>query len=70
MAGRWTSLQNGIGNISGIIAPWLAGAIVEGSGSSKLAFVISALIVVAGALLWAFVVGPVEEIRWRKGERI
>src|SRR3954452_16713018 len=70
MAGRWTSLQNGIGNISGIIAPWLAGSIVEISGSSKLAFVISALIVVAGALLWAFVVGPVEEIRWRKGERI
>jgi ACS family D-galactonate transporter-like MFS transporter len=70
MAGRWTSLQNGIGNISGILAPWLAGAIVEGSGSSKLAFVISALIVLAGALLWAFVVGPVEEVRWREIERI
>lgn len=66
MAGRWTSLQNGIGNISGIIAPWLAGAIVERSGSSKLAFVISAVIVLAGALLWGLVVGRVEEVRWKE----
>ena len=64
MAGRWTSLQNGIGNISGIIAPWLAGWIVEVSGSSKLAFVISAIIVLTGALMWGLVVGPVKEVRW------
>jgi MFS family permease len=64
MAGRWTSLQNGIGNISGILAPWLAGYIVQTSGSSKLAFVISAAIALLGALTWAFVVGPVEPVRW------
>jgi len=62
MAGRWTSLQNGIGNISGIIAPWLAGFIVQTSGSSKLAFVISALIVLAGAGFWGLFVGEVEQI--------
>jgi cyanate permease len=66
MAGRWTSLQNGIGNLSGIVAPWLAGSIAEASGSSKLAFVISALIAIAGAVVWGVVVGPVEEVRWRK----
>jgi MFS family permease len=66
MAGRWTSLQNGIGNLSGIIAPSLAGIIVETSGSSKLAFVISALIAIAGAAVWGIVVGPVEEVRWRE----
>jgi len=65
MAGRWTSLQNGIGNVSGIIAPWLAGTIVALSGSSKLAFAISALIVLAGAAIWGLAVGPVEEVRWR-----
>jgi MFS family permease len=64
MAGRWTSLQNGIGNISGIIAPWLAGTIVEASGSSRLAFVISASIVLTGALFWGFVVGRVEQVDW------
>jgi MFS transporter, ACS family, D-galactonate transporter len=65
MAGRWTSLQNGIGNISGIIAPVLAGWIVTVSGSSKLAFIISACIVLLGAVFWGLMVGPVEETRWR-----
>ena len=68
MAGRWTSLQNGIGNISGIIAPSLAGAIVEASGSSKLAFVISAIIVLAGALFWGLAVGRVEQVCWSGGK--
>lgn len=66
MAGRWTSLQNGIGSLAGIIAPSLAGIIVERSGSSKLAFVISALIALTGAVVWGIVVGPVEEISWRE----
>ena len=64
MAGRWTSLQNGIGNISGILAPWLAGFIVQSSGSSKLAFVISAGIAIVGAAMWGLVVGPVEPVPW------
>ena len=64
MAGRWTSLQNGIGNLSGVLAPLLAGFIVQTSGSSKLAFLISALIVLFGAAMWGLVVGPVEQVRW------
>ncbi len=53
MAGRWTSLQNGIGNLSGVAAPMLADFIVQTSGSSRWAFVVSALIVLMGALMWA-----------------
>jgi sugar phosphate permease len=64
MAGRWTSLQNGVGNISGILAPWLAGFVVQTSGSSKLAFAVSAAIALVGALLWGFLVGPVEPVPW------
>ena len=32
-AGRWTSLQNGIGNLSGIVASWLTGVVVDRTGS-------------------------------------
>lgn len=64
MAGRWTSLQNGIGNLSGVAAPMLAGFIVQTTGSSQWAFVVSAFIVVVGALTWAIVVGPVEPVAW------
>jgi MFS family permease len=66
MAGRWTGIQNGIGSLSGVVAPLLAGLIVQSSGSSKLAFLISAAIALAGAVLWGMVVGPVEEVHWRK----
>jgi ACS family D-galactonate transporter-like MFS transporter len=66
MAGRWTSIQNGIGSLSGILAPSLAGYIVQSSGSSKLAFVISAAIAATGAAMWGMVVGPVEEVCWTK----
>lgn len=65
MAGRWTSIQNGIGSLSGVVAPWLAGFIVQMSGSSKIAFVISAGIALAGAAFWGTLVGPVEEVCWR-----
>lgn len=64
MAGRWTSLQNGIGNMSGIAAPVIAGFAVETTGSSKMAFVVSAALVLAGALMWGVVVGPLAEVEW------
>jgi len=68
-AGRWTSLQNGIGNLSGIVASWLTGAVVQLAGSFPLAFVTSALFALLGALCWGLVVGPVREIDWSSEPR-
>lgn len=65
MAGRWTSVQNGIGNTSGILAPVVAGFAVQMTGSSKVAFVISAAMAVAGALIWGLLVGDVKEVQWQ-----
>lgn len=64
MAGRWTSLQNGIANFSGIAAPWIAGWIVETHGSSRLAFVVSGAVTLTGAFLWALLVRRVEPVQW------
>jgi MFS transporter, ACS family, D-galactonate transporter len=64
MAGRWTSIQNGVGNLSGIVGPWLTGAIVQTRGSSRLAFLISGLVALAGALFWGFMVQRVEQVTW------
>lgn len=63
-AGRWTSVQNGVGNLSGIVAPWLTGAVVERTGSFHLAFVVSAAVALAGAVLWGCVVREVKEVEW------
>ena len=65
-AGRWSSLQNGVANLSGIIAPWSAGIIVQLNGSSRLAFGITGAVALAGALAWALLVRGVEPVHWDK----
>ena len=64
-AGRWTSVQNGVGNLSGIVAPWLTGFVVEKTGAFYLAFLAAAVVALIGAFLWTMVVGPVEMVKWR-----
>jgi MFS family permease len=64
MAGRWSSLQNGVANLSGIVAPWVAGHIVQKSGSARLAFVIAGAVALVGACLWGFLVRSVEPVEW------
>jgi len=66
MAGRWSSLQNGVANFSGILAPWVAGLVLARSGSSRLAFSIAGAMTLTGALAWAFLVRRVEPVNWQK----
>jgi sugar phosphate permease len=68
-AGRWTSVQNGVGNLSGIAAPWLTGVVVEKTGTFYLAFVIAAAIALMGAVMWGLVVGRVETVDWSAHRR-
>jgi cyanate permease len=64
MAGQWTGLQNGFGNLSGIVAAWLTGITVERTGSFQLAFVLAAACALCGALMWGVVAGPVKQAPW------
>ena len=64
MAGRWSSLQNGIANFSGIAAPWVAGLLLARQGSSRLAFSIAGAIALTGALAWGLLVRRVEPVDW------
>jgi MFS transporter, ACS family, D-galactonate transporter len=64
MAGRWSSVQNGVANLSGIVAPRVAGLIVQINGSSRLAFVIAGGVALAGAFIWALLVRRVELVQW------
>ena len=63
-AGRWTGLQNGLANLSGIIGPALTGFLVDRTGQFVAPLAIAAVIALIGAFGWTFVVGPVEEISW------
>jgi MFS family permease len=64
MAGRWSSLQNGVANLSGIVAPWVTGLIVKVHGSAHLAFVLTGGVALVGACSWGFLVRRVEPIEW------
>jgi MFS family permease len=63
-AGKWTGLQNFVGNFAGIVSPALTGFVVQRTGHFFWAFAVTAGVLLAGAVSWAFVVGPVEPVQW------
>lgn len=63
-AGKWTGIQNGIGNLAGVVSPWLAGFIVQRTGSFFLAFAAAAAIAFTGACMFIFVIRKVEPVDW------
>jgi ACS family D-galactonate transporter-like MFS transporter len=64
MAGRWSSLQNGFANLSGIVGLWLTGYIRQTHGSSRLAFAFTGVVALVGACAWVFLVRRVEPVQW------
>jgi cyanate permease len=63
--GKWSGLQNCIGNMAGVAAPAITGLVVEKTGHFYLAFAVSAAVVLSGAAIYVFWLGPVEAVRWR-----
>jgi ACS family D-galactonate transporter-like MFS transporter len=63
-AGRWTGMQNCIGNLSGVVAPALTGLVLERTGKFFWPFAIAAGVCFVGALCYGFVLGPVEQVSW------
>ena len=54
LVGTVSGIQNFGGNVAGIIAPWLTGAIAHRTGSFASAFVVCGFVLVAGALAYWF----------------
>ena len=64
-SGRWTGLQNFIGNLAGISAPVITGFLVQHTGSFLYAFLLAGLMSVLGAASWFFLLGPLEQVSFR-----
>jgi len=62
--GQWSGLQNGFGNVAGMIGPALTGVLVGRTGSFAPALLLTAAVSVMGALCWIFGVDRVEPVRW------
>ena len=61
-SGTWVGVQNGFGNLSGIVQPIIAGVIIDWSGSYAGAFWLAAAVSAFGALWWAFVLPEIARI--------
>jgi hypothetical protein len=64
-SGRWTGLQNFIGNLAGVSAPVITGFLVQHTGSFLYAFLLASLMSILGAASWLFLLGPLEPISCR-----
>ncbi len=63
-AGKWTGLQNFLGNLAGWIAPVVTGLVVDKTGRFFWAFIITAVIALLGSLSWIFIVGTLRQVDW------
>lgn len=63
-AGKWTGLQNFLGNLAGWIAPVMTGLVVDKTGRFFWAFIITAVIALLGSLSWIFIVGTLRQVDW------
>lgn len=63
-AGRWTGIQNAVGNLGGVVSPWLTGVAVERTGSYVPAFAAAAVTAVLGASCYWALVRKVEPLEW------
>lgn len=64
-AGRWTGMQNCLGNLAGVVAPTLTGYILDRTGNFYLPFVAAAIVGLIGSVIWAFGLEKVEQVQWR-----
>jgi len=64
--GRWTGLQNFIGNFAGISAPVITGFLVQHTGKFLSAFLLAGFMSILGAASWLFLLGPIEPVSWRR----
>lgn len=64
-AGKWTGLQNCIGNFAGLIGPYVSGVALQATHSFVAAFAIACAVLLVGVLGYWLVVGKPIEVSWR-----
>jgi len=65
-SGSWTGLQCAFANLSGVVAAWLTGYILQRTGHFSAAFAVAMVFGWIGVLCWTCIVGPIEPVVWRQ----
>jgi len=63
--GKWTGVQNFVGNLAGIVAPALTGLILTKTGRFLWPATITSLVCLLGSLAWSFLIERVEPLAWK-----
>jgi MFS family permease len=69
-AGRWVGIQNSLGNLPGIVAPWLTGFIIKTTGHYTNAFVVAAAVSLLGLIGWLWMVPRLAQLPWTPATRV
>ena len=64
--GRWVGIQNSLGSLAGVVAPWLTGYIIQSTGRFTNAFVVAAAVSVLGLVGWLWMLPKLTELKWHK----
>jgi len=67
--GRWVGIQNSVGNLPGVVAPWLTGFIIDATGEFTLAFLVAAAMSLLGLIGWLAMLPPLAELDWQREEQ-
>lgn len=67
-AGRWSGVQNAIGNLGGVVSPVLAGWLVKETNSFVAAFSAASAVLLAGVFSYVFLVPRVEPLAWNEAK--
>jgi MFS family permease len=63
-AGRWTGIQNAIGNLGGVVSPALTGWVVAQTGSFLYAFAAAAVVLAGGTAVYLLAIGKMRPVQW------
>ncbi|MGC2661620.1 MAG: MFS transporter [Bryobacteraceae bacterium] len=64
-AGKWTGFENFVGNLSGVVAPFLSGLTLQRTHSFLWAFGIACFFLLCSVVGFTVVVGPAEPVAWQ-----
>jgi len=63
-AGKWTAMQNGVGNFAGVVGPAVTGWLLDLTGLYQAAFAVAAAVAFTGAAIFVFGIGPLRQVEW------
>ena len=63
--GRWVGVQNALGNVAGIVAPFVTGLLVDRTGLFDVAFGLAAAVNILGFIGWVVILPKVAPYKWR-----